>query len=175
MNMPLPSIEMNTVIRKLNTLADIEPFFPMLGYAEYSEFDLQNPAHLSWLRQRIDRLLYCGAQYFAILAEDNSPYAIASVLIDERPIELGGHWQSAELMQMAVAAELRKQGYGSQLLQYICAEMKTHRVYSLNLHTYPADYDVIAFYGKNGFMPCGLVPDHYGPELEGKLYLRKVL
>ncbi|AOY01144.1 N-acetyltransferase [Jeongeupia sp. USM3] len=166
---------MNAVIRELNTLAEIEPFFPMLGHAEYSALDLQNPSHRGWLRQKIDRLLYCGARYFAIQTGSNPCCGIACVLIDERPIELGGHWQSAELMQMAVADGLRKQGYGSRLLQHVCAELKTHRVYSLNLHTYPADFDVIAFYGKNGFMPCGLVPDHYGPELEGKLYLRKVL
>ncbi|WP_148715732.1 GNAT family N-acetyltransferase [Chitinolyticbacter meiyuanensis] len=162
-------------IRTLTTLPEIKPFFPMLGHAEYSAFDLQNPSHSAWLQTRVDKLLYCGAFFFAMFSDYNRPCAIASVLIDERPIELGGHWQSAEIMQMAVSEELRKQGHGSRLIQHICMEMQKQRVYSISLHTYPADYDVIAFYGKNDFMPCGLVPDHYGPNLEGKLYLRKVL
>ena len=37
------------------------------------------------------------------------------------------------------------------------------------------EYDVIAFYGKNGFIPVGILPDVYGPKNEGMLYMRKVI
>jgi hypothetical protein len=41
--------------------------------------------------------------------------------------------------------------------------------------TYAADYDVIAFYGKNGFIPVATIPDVFGPKAEGNAVLRKVL
>jgi ribosomal protein S18 acetylase RimI-like enzyme len=165
----------NTMVKVLHQLDDIEPFLPLLGHAEFSLFALENDAHRHWLLNKIDRLLYCGAQYFGIFSTHGKPLGIASVLVEPRPADLCGGWQSAEIMQIAVVETERKQGLGSYLLQAIEAHVRELRVSCLYLHTYPADFDVIAFYGKNGFMPTGLVPDFYGPGLEGKLYLRKVL
>ncbi|XZG69702.1 GNAT family N-acetyltransferase [Chitinibacteraceae bacterium HSL-7] len=163
------------MIKTLHCLDEVEPFLPLLGHAEFSLFDLANAEHRQWLTTKIDRLLYCGAQYFAIFDAQQQPLAVASVLVEPRPASLCDGWQSAELMQIAVREDQRKCGWGSQLLSAIEASVRSQRVSCLYLHTYPADYDVIAFYGKNGFMPTGLVPDFYGPGLEGKLYLRKVL
>jgi hypothetical protein len=41
--------------------------------------------------------------------------------------------------------------------------------------TYGEDYDVIAFYGKSGFIPVAMLPDTYGPHLEGNVFMRKLL
>ncbi|CAH1056056.1 hypothetical protein PAECIP111894_02209 [Paenibacillus pseudetheri] len=41
--------------------------------------------------------------------------------------------------------------------------------------TYAEVYDVIAFYGKNGFVPVGTIPDVFGPGAEGNTILRKIL
>ncbi|WP_157315050.1 GNAT family N-acetyltransferase [Chitinibacter sp. GC72] len=162
-------------IEQLPDLAAIRPFLPLLGHAEFTLYDGNKPEHSRWLITKIDRLFYCGAQFFGAVGEQGEPIGIISVLIEPRPADLCGGWQSAEITQLAVAPERQKQGIGSQLLLQLEAALRGQQVYCVYLSTYPADFDVIAFYGKNGFMPTGIVPDVYGPGLEGKLYLRKVL
>ncbi|MEJ2792713.1 GNAT family N-acetyltransferase [Iodobacter sp. LRB] len=161
------------MIKELFNQDDIAPFFAILGNAEFELFNEKIPEHHDWLQQKTDQLLYCKTRFFGIYTVDKTAAGIASVRIDLRPPGVCNNWHSAEIMQIGVRADLKHKGYGTQLLQYIQGQLDA--VYCLYLHTYPADYDVIAFYGKNGFMPVGLVPDFYGPELEGKLYLRKVL
>jgi ribosomal protein S18 acetylase RimI-like enzyme len=161
------------MIKELFTQEEIAPFLAILGHAEFDTFNILNTEHHAWLQQKIAQLLFCQTRFFGIYTADHIEAGIASVRIEQRPPGICNNWHSAEIMQIGVASELKHQGYGTQLLQYI--ETQLDSVYCLYLHTYPADYDVIAFYGKNGFMPVGLVPDFYGPALEGKLYLRKVL
>jgi ribosomal protein S18 acetylase RimI-like enzyme len=161
------------MIKELFKQDDIAPFFAILGNAEFELFDENDSEHRAWLQKKIDQLLFCQTRFFGIYTEDQLIAGIASVRIDQRPPGICNNWHSAEIMQIGISTPLKKMGYGTQLLQYI--ESQLDSVYCLYLHTYPADYDVIAFYGKNGFMPVGLVPDFYGPGLEGKLYLRKVL
>lgn len=162
-------------IQKLNTLADIQPFLPILGNAEFDSYSSANIDHRDWLTRRIDQRLYCGGQYFGAFGDDMQPLGAIAVQVEERPCGLLDDYLAAEIHQFAVAADQQRQGIGSALLQHLESQLRQQKVYCLYLHTYPADFSVIACYGKNGFMPVGLVPDVYGPELEGMLFLRKVL
>jgi hypothetical protein len=42
-------------------------------------------------------------------------------------------------------------------------------------HTYASDYTVVTFYGRNGYVPRGVVPNVYGQKLDGMLYMSKAL
>jgi ribosomal protein S18 acetylase RimI-like enzyme len=78
-------------------------------------------------------------------------------------------------MQMGIKEEHRNKGYGSKMLQYIERYLKSKKVYCLYMHTYASDYAAVAFYGRNGYIPRGVVPDVYGPNLDGMLYMSKAL
>ena len=163
------------MIKPLTTIAEIQPFFPLLGNAEFDSYDNNNAEHLAWLTSRVDQRLYCGGQYFGAFSPDLQPLGAIAVQVEARPGGLLENYLNAEIHQFAVDARQQRQGIGSSLLQYMETQLRQQKVYCMYLHTYPADYSVIACYGKNGFMPVGLVPDVYGPDLEGMLFLRKVL
>ncbi|WP_449603560.1 hypothetical protein [Paenibacillus sp. Marseille-Q9583] len=64
---------------------------------------------------------------------------------------------------------------GGILLQHVEEVVKSRGAYCLLMLTYAEDYDVIAFYGKNGFVPVATIPDVFGPGAEGNTILRKIL
>lgn len=162
-------------IEALNDWAAIEPFLPLIGYAEFTAYNHQCSEHQQWLMTKIQRQLFCGAQFFGARDQAGTPAGAISVWLETRPSDLCGGWQSAEIQQVAVSPQQQRHGLGSQLLRTVEHWLAGQNVYCLYLATYPADFDVIAFYGKNGYLPSGCLPDVYGPSLEGKLFLRKVL
>lgn len=162
-------------IKPLETITAIIPFMPLPGHAEFDSYNHADPAHRGWLTERIDQHLYCDTRFFGATAEDGTPLGAIAAWVEPRPPGILEDYPCAEIRQFAVAAGHRRQGIGTKLLQHLEAELRQQQVYCVYLHTYPADYDVIACYGWNGYMPTGLVPDVYGPGLEGMLFLSKVL
>ena len=154
---------------------EISIFYELMGEVEYSLFNVGNKKHLEWLKRRIDRLYYNGAKFFCGFDEEGSALGIITILIDEAPDGINEGFNSCEVIEMGVIKGIRNIGYGSKLLKYAEKYAKEKIVYCMYMHTYAGDYDVIAFYGKNGFVPVGILPDVYGPKNEGMLYMRKVI
>lgn len=154
---------------------EINIFYELIGEIEYSIFNVKNEEHLDWLKKRIDRLYYSGAEFFGAFSEKNNILGVIAILIDVPPKGINDGYNSCEVIEMGVQKDVRNNGCGSQLLKYAEDYVKSHNVYCMYMHTYAGDYDVIAFYGKNGFTPVGCIPDIYGPENEGMLYMRKII
>lgn len=154
---------------------EISIFYELMGEVEYSLFKMGNKKHLEWLEKRIDRLYYSGAKFFGGFDETGSTVGIITILIDEAPEGINDGFNSCEVIEMGVIKGIRNKGYGSQMLKHAEKYAKEKSVYCMYMHTYAGDYDVIAFYGKNGFVPVGMLPDVYGPKNEGMIYMRKVI
>lgn len=150
-------------------------FYELMGEVEYSLFNLENEKHIEWLKRRIDKLYYNGAKFFGGFNEAGNPLGLITILIDEFPEGINEGCNSCEVIEMGVINGRRDKGYGSELLKHIEEYAKEKNVYCMYMHTYAGDYDVIAFYGKNGYVPVGMLPDVYGPKNEGMLYMRKII
>lgn len=155
---------------------EIEPYMDILAEVEHVHLDRQNPEHEQWLRHRIQLFYARGAQYFAY-HDPCMPRStgIISVLHEVAPAGIDSLGLKAEVLQVGVSAEGRRQGIGSILLRHVEEVMRRRGVYCLFMMTYAEDYDVISFYGKNGFIPVATLPDVYGPSLEGNVFMRKIL
>ncbi|BBH24505.1 hypothetical protein Back11_58500 [Paenibacillus baekrokdamisoli] len=155
---------------------EIEPFLDILAELEHVNLDRSNPNHEQWLRRKIGSLFSRGTMFFVYQDPlDEQLYGIISVLHEEAPEGISALGARAEVMQMGVSKDSRRRGIGSLLLQHVEKVSRGRGVYCLLMMTYAEDYDVIAFYGKNGFIPVANLPDVYGPNLEGNVFLRKVL
>lgn len=154
---------------------EIDSFYELIGEIEYTLFSTKNENHINWLKKRIDRLYYNGAEFLGAFNEKNDMLGIIAILVDVLPEGINDGYNSCEVIEMGVNKDFRHKGYGSQLLTYAENYAKNQNVYCMYMHTYAGDYDVIAFYGKNGFVPVGIIPDIYGPKNEGMLYMRKII
>ncbi|MDZ5253651.1 GNAT family N-acetyltransferase [Clostridium sp. LIBA-8841] len=155
--------------------SEIESFYELIGEVEYSLFSTENEEHMNWLKKKIDRFYYSGAEFFGAFNDNNEILGIITILIDKPPQGINNGYNSCEVIEMGINKEVRNKGYGSKLLNYAENYAKEQNIYCMYMHTYAGDHDVIAFYGKNGFVPVGIIPDIYGPKNEGMLYMRKVI
>lgn len=155
--------------------SNIASFYELIGEVEYTLFSTKNEEHINWIKKRIDRLYYNGAEFFGAFNDRNEILGVIALLMDEPPQGINDDYHSCEVIEMGISKNVRHKGYGSQLLNYAENYAKNRNVYCMYLHTYAGDYDVIAFYGKNGFIPVGTIPDIYGPQNEGMLYMRKII
>ncbi|MDO3411174.1 GNAT family N-acetyltransferase [Saccharibacillus sp. CPCC 101409] len=155
---------------------EIEPYLKLLGEVEHERLDLTDLRHEAWLRRRIHLNYARGAHYIALHDDDNpEAFGIVSVLHEPAPPGIEAWGARAEILQIGVNRSCRRAGIGSRLLAAAERFARDRGVYCLFLMTYGEDYDVIAFYGKNGYIPVASIPDVFGPGTEGNLVLRKVV
>ena len=155
---------------------DFEPFYGLMGEIECgSLFEPDNPRHLEWLKKRVSIHYYRGTRFFALLNDENEPLGIVSVLIEEGAQGVKYQAQSSELTAIGIFPQHRRQGLGSVLLKHAEDFSREFGVYTMYMSTYAAAYDVIAFYGKNGYVPVATLPDVHGPGREGIVFMRKIL
>ncbi|WP_409344437.1 GNAT family N-acetyltransferase [Paenibacillus sp. MBLB4367] len=151
------------------------PFFGLMAEIEHTKLNIANPNHAEWLQRKI-RLHYLrGVKFFAYYIDGERPAGLVAVLHEEAPEGIPALGMRAEVLDIGVYPEYRRQGYGSVLLQYAENYLRDKGVYCMFMMAYAEDYDVIAFYGKNGFVPVATLPDTYGPQWEGNVFLRKLL
>lgn len=155
-------------------LKELDSIMDLILYAELETLTMENEEDEAWIRRKMSRLEASGAEFYGAFEKDNM-IGFATILVEDRPEGACRGYGACELLQIGIRHEYRNHGYGSSMLSHIESELRTRKVYSIYLHTYAEDYDVIAFYGKNGYIPRGVVPDVYGPDLEGMLYLSKTL
>lgn len=156
------------------TEEEFERFLPLIAEVEHVKLDVTNTAHKAWLDNKLKLLVLRGTKFLAYRM-DSEPIGFISVLHEKPPAGIEVLGMRAEVMQIGVFPAFRRKGYGSILLKAGEEYAKSKGAYCLYIMTYAEDYDVIAFYGKNGFIPVASLPDTYGPDLEGNLLMRKVL
>lgn len=153
----------------------IEPYLDILAEVEHVNLNRSNPEHEQWLRRRIGTHYRRGAKFYGYQDEAGAAAGIVVMLHEEAPAGIDALGARAEVLDIGVSKQHRRKGMGSILLKHAEDVARSRGAYCLFMMTYAEDYDVIAFYGKNGFVPVATIPDVFGPDLEGTAVLRKVL
>lgn len=155
---------------------EIESFLDLLAEIEHVKLDRRIPEHDQWIRNRVHLYYRRGALFFSYQEnEPEKPSGIVVVLHERGPAGIDALGARAEVLAIGVTKNVRRNGIGSILLKHAEAVVKERGATCLMMMTYAEDYDVIAFYGKNGFVPVATIPDVFGPKLEGTVILRKRL
>ncbi len=79
----------------------------------------------------------------------------------------------ADMMNVAVSPDYRRQGIAQQLVEALVAGLKGKEVYSLTLEVRASNDPAIALYHKLGFAQVGRRPNYYRNPKEDALILRK--
>lgn len=80
----------------------------------------------------------------------------------------------AEILNIAVAPERRRQGDGRALLEVALAEFRSRGVKRVVLEVRESNENAIAFYAKHGFSKVGRRPGYYREPEEAALLLEKI-
>ena len=79
----------------------------------------------------------------------------------------------ADMMNLAVAPDYRKQGVGQALVLELIEQLKAAKVSCLTLEVRASNAPAIALYTKMGFLEVGRRPNYYRNPKEDALILRK--
>lgn len=81
--------------------------------------------------------------------------------------------EQADMMNIAVNPDNRRQGIAESLIERLVAELKANQVSSLTLEVRASNTPAIALYRKLGFIQVGKRPNYYRKPREDALILRK--
>ena len=81
----------------------------------------------------------------------------------------------AELLRIVVAPELRRQGFGSRLLDFAWERLADLGVCSCYLEVRRSNTAARRLYGRHGFASCGIRPGYFRGPREDALVLKKEL
>lgn len=81
----------------------------------------------------------------------------------------------ADVMNLAVSPDCRRQGFGAQLLCTMIELLHRQGIEALFLEVRPSNTAAIALYGAHGFVQVGRRPKYYVNPTEDALILRKEL
>ena len=113
----------------------------------------------------------------SIAAELENPLSLWLVAMDAEC--LAGYVGSqsvmgeADMMNLAVQPEFRRQGVGETLVSALVAALAEQKVSSLTLEVRASNAPAISLYEKLGFIQVGRRPNYYRNPKEGALILRK--
>lgn len=112
----------------------------------------------------------------AIAGELTNPLSLWMVAVDNGRVAGYVGSQSvmgeADMMNLAVHPEYRRQGVGSTLVQRLVAMLSDNKVGSLTLEVRASNEGAIALYSGLGFMQVGRRPNYYTNPREDALILR---
>jgi len=161
------------MIKQIDKNELLNSLFDLVAEVEFgNHFDKNNTGHIDLLKDNLDRDISSGAEIFGYYEEEaNKPIGFITTVVKERLY----HITECEVLEIGVIKELRNKGYGSRLLQFIEEHHNKENIYCVLVKTYAADFRVIHFYGKNGYVPVSVIPDTQGPGDEGTIVMRKRL
>lgn len=152
--------------------AEFQPFFSLMGEVEGGRhFDPSNPAHVDWLRDKVHKHYGRGTRFFGAYV-DEKPAGVVGLLVDTH---LHHDWGIGYITDLGVYPAFRRQGIGSELMDFVTQEARRQRCYCVYVDTYAASADNVAFYTRNGYVPVSVLPDANGPGDEGQVWLRKLI
>ncbi len=102
-------------------------------------------------------------------------------LVEEQDGKVAGYVGSqsvppeADVMNLAVAPDCRKQGLGKALMQELMRRLRENGMESLSLEVRESNSSALALYTKLGFRQVGKRPRYYVNPTEDALILRKEL
>lgn len=120
------------------------------------------PEAAHWPRSEYERL--AGSSPWALVAEDERG-AVVGFLIARRAAD------EAEILNLAVSAELQRKGIGSSLLARLWAKLGEEPVARIYLEVRRSNAPAIAFYERQGFRLAGERRDYYRDPTEDALVL----
>jgi GNAT superfamily N-acetyltransferase len=167
----------DVIIRNINQDELFRYFYRLAAEVECgNHFDFSNPRHEAWLRRKNARYEFCGARFFGLFLKNGTPVGYAVLLIEEFLENVNNVFgQKTELPAIGIIDGFRGKGYGKQLLDYAEDISRKSGAYTMYISTYARDYEVIAFYGRNGYAPVATLPDVHGPGDEGQVLMRKII
>jgi ribosomal protein S18 acetylase RimI-like enzyme len=161
------------MIRELDAQELADTFFDLMGEVECGDhIDFSDPGHVAWLHERISVQFARGTRFYGLFSESGEPLGFVGLLLE---YGLNGDCRKAEVLDIGVQKGQRRMGFGAELLAHAEKLSAEAGAYCIFVATYAASYDVIAFYGKNGYVPVATIPDTNGPDDEGDVHMRKVL
>ena len=81
----------------------------------------------------------------------------------------------SQIMNVAVAPEQRRRGYGSALLEDLCRHGRQKRAWAVVLEVRRSNDSAIALYERHGFARVGVRPRYYSDNAEDALVMRLAL
>lgn len=115
----------------------------------------------------------------SIAAELDNP--LSDWLVDEEDGAVKGYIGAqsvppeADVMNLAVSPDCRRQGIGAKLLDSMTALLHRQGIGTLFLEVRPSNAAAIALYERSGFVQVGRRPNYYVNPTEDALILRKEL
>ena len=161
------------MVKQIDYQTALNEYIDIIGEIEFgNHFDRTNDDHKKILNERLEHYNQSNILFFSAYDdESHDPCGIISIVENQNIF----HTDDCEILQIGVKNAYRKQGIGSQLLNFITDYYKKKDYYCIFVNTYAADYKVISFYGKNGFYPISVIPDTNGKSDEGTIVMRKKL
>ena len=141
------------------------------------EYKLMSQEHVRQVAELEALCFSCPWSENAITGELRNPLSMWVVAIEGK--HLAGYVGSqsvmgeADMMNIAVAPEYRRQGIGESLVNALILQLKNKEVHSLTLEVRASNHAAIALYQKLGFTQVGRRPNYYKSPKEDALILRK--
>ncbi len=159
-----------TIITELTEEEIRTDFLELMSEIEAgSWFSMQNREHVEWLQRKISRRFGCGGRFYGTHLPGKQPLGLYCLLIEDHLVHQG----YAEVLDLGVVRDHRRQGHGKQLMQDAEIRARSAGVCSLYVATYAGDEDAIAFYESSGFELIAELPGLNGPDDRGQVYLLK--
>ena len=150
-------------------------FFEEFAYLECgNHFKSNNQQHVNWVKKRMISHKSNGGKFFVSLNEEQDPIGFIVLMMDKglEGDNCFGHY--THIFDFMIREKYQRQGYGKDLLTF--AENKSIEMgaYCIYVATYAGNDTSMTYYIKNGFVPVSMLPDIYGPNDQGDVYLRKI-
>ena len=141
------------------------------------EYKLMMPEHVSQVAQLEALCFSCPWSENAVSGELINPLSLWIVAVESGHVAGYVGAQSvmgeADMMNIAVAPDYRRQGIAESLVSELIARLKSNDVYCLTLEVRASNLPAIALYEKLGFVQVGRRPNYYTAPKEDALILRK--
>ena len=141
------------------------------------EYKYMLPEHVAQVAQLEAQCFSCPWSEKSVSAELTNPLSLWIVATDADVVAGYVGSQSvmgeADMMNIAVAPEYRRQGIAEELVNHLICALKNNAVYSLTLEVRASNVPAISLYDKLGFAQVGRRPNYYCVPKEDALILRK--
>ena len=141
------------------------------------EYKLMMPEHVGAVAKLEAMCFSCPWSENAISGELTNPLSLWIVAVDNDCVAGYVGSQSvmgeADMMNIAVAPEYRRQGIAESLVNALISQLKSNDVHCLTLEVRASNDPAIALYQKLGFLQVGRRPNYYTAPKEDALILRK--
>ncbi len=160
------------MIEPMNRSELLESLYDLVAEVELgNHFERGNKEHADLLKQRVDPHFNNGCEVFGYREKGaEGPVGYVMTVVSRGMVA-----NDCEIMEIGVEKESRGKGIGSELLAFVEAHHGKDRLDRIVVRTYAADFEVIHFYGKNGYAPIAVIPGTNGPEDEGTIVMRKLI